>query len=402
MDILAVTDNLGNTGGAEISAQTIIRGLSHHTEVDEITVIGVESTDESRLDFGNANVVAVTPPERVQNLPVLAADLVVERLLAREIRAKSETVDVIHAHHRQSTLALSHVDTSSSTVTTIRDFWPTCPISTYNINGESCTGCGDRLDDCVTHNELVKFSEIGTKAYLLAKRRHQQPVISSVDCAVFIAQHIRERISESIDFPEETEVIHNPVSIEDEIEPIPGSSPTFVTASSLTRSKGIETAIRAVGQITDSFPSCRLIIFGDGPERDRLETIAEESAPDLIEFRGRVPSDEVYQTMAGATATIFPSIWEEPFGRITVESMMIGTPVIGSDVGGIAEIIDDGKTGLLFPPDRPALLADKLRMVIEDDELNEQLTRNGKDQSNRFQPERITEKYLELYHRITD
>ena len=46
MDILAVTDNLGNTGGAEISAQTIIRGLSYHTEVDEITVIGVEPTDE--------------------------------------------------------------------------------------------------------------------------------------------------------------------------------------------------------------------------------------------------------------------------------------------------------------------------------------------------------------------
>ena len=79
---------------------------------------------------------------------------------------------------------------------------------------------------------------------------------------------------------------------------------------------------------------------------------------------------------------------------------MIGTPVIGSDVGGIAEIIHDGETGLLFPPNRPALLADKLRMVIKDDELMKQLTRNGKNQSMRYQPERITEQYLDLYHRL--
>jgi glycosyltransferase involved in cell wall biosynthesis len=271
MDILAVTDNLGNTGGAEISAQTIIKGLSYHTEVDEITVVGVEPTDKSWLDFGNASVVSVTLPKRIHDLPALAKDLVIERLLAREIRSRSDSVDIIHAHHRQSTLALSHVDTSAQTITTIRDFWPTCPISTYNINGDRCTGCGDRLDDCVTHNELARFSEMGTKAYLLAKRRHQQPVISSLDCAVFIAQHIRERLSESIDFPAETQIIYNPVWIDEDINPTSPSSPTFVTASSLTRSKGIETAIRAVGHVVERYPSCQLIIFGDGPERDRLK-----------------------------------------------------------------------------------------------------------------------------------
>lgn len=400
MKVLAVTDNLANMGGAELSTQTIIRELSHHDDVDEISVIGVNEPNEHQLDFDNARVVPVNLPKHVHGLPALAADLVIKKLLAREIEAQSKSVDVIHAHHRRSALALSGLETSAKTIATVRDYWPVCPISTYSVAGERCTGCEERLDDCVTQNDLDGYSRIGTKTYLLAKRKHQRQVLSSVDCAVFIAKHLRDRMSDSVELPAQTQIVYNPVSIDTDIDPASLDFPTFVTASSLTKSKGVDTAIKAVGELADQHPSSQLIVFGDGPERGRLEQIAKVHATDSVEFRGRVPLSEVYRTMAGATATIFPSLWEEPFGRITVESMMLGTPVIGSDVGGIAEIIEDGTNGLLFPPGDSSNLKAKLRRITGEGELREQLSSKGRSHSRRFRPERIADDHMRAYSEI--
>ncbi|WP_435073292.1 glycosyltransferase family 4 protein [Halorubrum sp. HHNYT27] len=400
MKLLAVTDNLANVGGAELSAQTTISELSHRSDISEVTVIGVNSSSESNLDFGDAHVVPVNIPERVERLPALAADLIIKKLLAREIEAQSKSADLIHAHHRRSALALSGIETSAKTIATVRDYWPVCPISTYSVAGERCTGCEDRLDDCVTRNDLDGHSRTGTKAYLLAKRRHQRQVLSSIDCSVFIANHLRDRMSNSMELPPHTTVVYNPVSMDTDIESVSLPFPTFVTASSLTRSKGIETAIKAVGRLADRYPNCRLIVFGDGPDYERLDQVAETHAPNSIEFRGRVPTSNVYRTMAGATATIFPSLWEEPFGRITVESMMLGTPVIGSDVGGIAEIIEDGANGLLFPPGDSSNLAAKLRRITEEGDLRRKLSSKGRLHSRRFRPERIADDHISAYSGI--
>lgn len=397
MNLIAVTDNLANVGGAELSAQTIIKELCYHSDINNITVIGVDISSEPRLDFGDAQVVPVHIPEQVERLPALAADLIIKKLLAKEIKSQSKSADLIHAHHRRSALALSGIKTSARTIATVRDYWPVCPISTYSVAGERCTGCEDRLDDCISQNELDGHSRTGTKAYLLAKRKHQRQVLSSVDCAVFIANHLRDRMSNSMELPPQTTVVYNPVSMDTDIDPASLTFPTFVTASSLTKSKGIETAIRAVGSLTDQYPNCQLIIFGDGPDYNRLERVAGAYAPQSVEFRGRVPTSEVYNAIAGATATIFPSLWEEPFGRITVESMMLGTPVIGSNVGGIAELIDDGENGLLFSPGDFSDLEVRLREIIQEEKLRERLSSKGESFSRQFRPERIADNHVSVY-----
>ena len=397
MNLIAVTDNLANVGGAELSAQTIIKELCSRSDINNIKLIGVDIASESHLDFGDAQVIPVNIPEQVERLPALAADLIIKKLLAREIQDQNESADLIHAHHRRSALALSGIETSAKTIATVRDYWPVCPISTYSVAGERCTGCGDRLDDCISQNELDGYSRTGTKAYLLAKRKHQRQVLSSVDCAVFIANHLRDRMSNSMELPPQTTVVYNPVSMDTDIDPASLTFPTFVTASSLTKSKGIETAIRAVGSLTDQYPNCRLIVFGDGPDYDRLERVAGVHAPQSIEFRGRVPTSEVYDSIAGATATIFPSLWEEPFGRITVESMMLGTPVIGSDVGGIAELINDGVNGLLFSPGDSTGLEDRLQTIIQEEELRKRLSSKGESFSRQFRPERIADNHMAVY-----
>jgi glycosyltransferase involved in cell wall biosynthesis len=397
MHVLALTDHLGNVGGAEISARTILVGLADHEDVERVTVVGMDDPDVPRLDFNGVDVVPVDPPPAAGSLPDFAVDLLVEHRLARAAREYARDADVVHAHHRRSSLALTHLGVDTPTVATVRDYWPACPISIYHVGGERCTGCGDRLDDCVAHQGWDGLQEPAVKAYLLAKRRHQRPTLGAADCVVFIADHLRERLSGDVPLPERTEVIYNPVEIDADVDPVQFDGPTFVTASSLSESKGVGTAVRAMGRLTEVHPDADLVVFGDGPLRKELESLAADVAPGAVEFRGRVDQVEVYSAMAGATATVFPSVWDEPFGRITVESMMLGTPVVGSDVGGIAEVIEDGETGLLFPARDDAALSDALRRVSDDSDLRAALAAAGREASERFSLGAVTDQHVSLY-----
>jgi glycosyltransferase involved in cell wall biosynthesis len=227
-------------------------------------------------------------------------------------------------------------------------------------------------------------------------------VLDAADCVVFIADHLRERLSGDVPLPERTEVIYNPVEIDVDFQPIEFDRPTSVSASFLSESKGVGTAVRAMGRVTDEHPDAQLIVFGDGPLRGELESLAADVAPGAVEFRGRVDPSDVYAAMAGATATVFPSVWDEPFGRVMVESMMLGTPVVGSQVGGIAEVIEDGETGLLFPAEDEGVLAEKVRSLCRDDDLRGRITELARTATDRFQPEHGTRAHVECYRSLIE
>lgn len=402
MHVLGLTDHLSNVGGAEISARTILVGLADHEDVDRVTVIGVKDPTVSKLEFEGVDVIPVDPPPHSGSLPDFVVDLIIERRLACAARSHASDADVIHAHHRQSALGLARLDPATPTVATVRDFWPICPISIYHIDGQRCTGCEDCLDDCVAHQGWDGFAESGVKMYLLAKRRHQRPVLAAFDSTIFIADHIRERLTGAVKFPEHTGMIYNPVEVDNKVEPAQFHSPTFVTASSLSESKGIETVIRAMPDVIETLPDAKLIVFGDGPRREELESLAAELETEAIEFRGRVDPSDVYASMAGATATVFPSVWDEPFGRVTIESMMLGTPVVGSDVGGIAEIIDNERTGLLFPPEDVTTLSRKLCTLAQNKRLREDIVSSAKAASRRFRTDRATESHINHYQSLVE
>jgi len=259
------------------------------------------------------------------------------------------------------------------------------------------TGCDDRLDDCVAYQGWDGPAEPAVKRYLLAKRRYNRRGLEGADAAVFIADHLRGTVGASLALPDRTTRIYNPVSVSLDPSTGPPAEPTFVTASSLTREKGVETAIRAVGAVDGA----RLEVFGDGPLSAELRTLAAEVAPNTV-FHGRVDPQQVYETMRGATATVFPSLWAEPFGRITVESMALGTPVVGSAVGGIAEVIDGGETGLLYPAGDADALADRLRTLAADPDTCQRLSSAGVEATTAFEPAAIVDGHLALYRDLID
>lgn len=399
MHVLAIADYLNNVGGAELSTRTIVAGLARDEAIEEVTVVGVDVDGQPRLDFGDASVIPVTVSPRVRGGPDYVADLVVERQLARAVRERLPETDVVHAHHRRSALALARLDTEPPKVATIRDYWPICPISTYHVDGEQCSGCDDRLGDCVSYQGWTGMKGLAARPYLLGKRRHQRPAVTRMDRLVFIADHLRGTVTADLESTPASSVIYNPV----EVDTVAGSAerpngPKFVTASTLTQDKGVDTVIRAFESVKKDLPTARLHVFGDGPLREELESLAVDfGVSSSITFHGRAEPATVYDKIRSATATVFPSRWNEPFGRITVESMMLGTVVVGSDVGGIAEVIEDGETGLLFPPGDDAALASQLLRLADDDALRGRISAAARSIADQFTPAAVTDQHVALY-----
>ena len=144
---------------------------------------------------------------------------------------------------------------------------------------------------------------------------------------------------------------------------------TFVFAGRLTRQKALGTAIDAVARV----PGARLLIVGDGPERRDLERRAHEAGLDgRVSFRGAVPWAEALAALAGATAAVLPSDWEN-LPHAAVEALALGTPVVATAVGGVPEVVRDGENGLLVPAGRSDELAAALARLLEDGALRARL-----------------------------
>jgi D-inositol-3-phosphate glycosyltransferase len=149
--------------------------------------------------------------------------------------------------------------------------------------------------------------------------------------------------------------------------------------------KGVDNVIRSLSRIqTDK--NVKLVIVGGEtdnpgnsltPEQARLMQIArEEGVEDQLIFTGRKGRDVLKYYYAAADIFV-TTPWYEPFGITPLEAMACGTPVIGSNVGGIKYSVKDGVTGYLVPPKNPQALADKISILVNDDILLSQMQINS-------------------------
>ncbi len=117
----------------------------------------------------------------------------------------------------------------------------------------------------------------------------------------------------------------------------------FFFVGRLHKTKGVHILLEAARKT-----GLKVVIAGDGPDRQELQRQA--GAMTNIEFLGSTPNDRVLEYMRKATAVVVPSVWWEPFGMVAIEPQGLGTPVIASNTGGLAELVIHGKTGLLVTP----------------------------------------------------
>jgi len=171
--------------------------------------------------------------------------------------------------------------------------------------------------------------------------------------------------------------------------------------------KGYEYLIMAMEKVVKKISGVKLVLIGFGPEENRLKKLtADIDLSDKIIFIKGVERDEINAYFASSDIFVLPSISRkdgstEGFGLSLIEAMASGVAVIGSEVGGIVDIIKDGDTGLLTKEKDPDSLAEKILLLAGDSELRKRLGEKGRVYvKENFNWTKTGEKFYDFYKKI--
>jgi len=173
----------------------------------------------------------------------------------------------------------------------------------------------------------------------------------------------------------------------------------------ITRQKGVPVLLRAAASLD---PAAQLVLCAGQPDTPELAAEVESLVADLRRSRSGViwipemlPKRAVIQLLSHATVFACPSLYE-PLGIVNLEAMACATAVVGSAVGGIPEVVSDGETGLLVPPDDPAALAVALNALVGDPARAAAMGRAGRERAvAEFGWQAIAAQTAALYKELT-
>jgi phosphatidylinositol alpha-mannosyltransferase len=158
--------------------------------------------------------------------------------------------------------------------------------------------------------------------------------------------------------------------------------------------KGLDVLLRAFAKLERR--DAVLWVAGEGPQTAALAA----SAPDNVEWLGRISDRELAGRLRTAAVFCAPSLHGESFGVVLLEAMAAGTPVIASDIAGYRDVARDGREAVLVPGGDAAALADGLRKVLDDTTLAGRLVEAGTARAAGFSMERLAGRYVELYENL--
>jgi starch synthase len=187
--------------------------------------------------------------------------------------------------------------------------------------------------------------------------------------------------------------------------------PSVVFVGRITRQKGLAHLVAAAHRIDSD---AQVVLCAGAPDTPEIAAeieaaVAELSAarPGVVWVRGMLPTTDVRQILSAATVFVCPSVYE-PLGIVNLEAMACGTAVVASDVGGIPEVVDDGKTGLLVHYDEHGVdefrtgLADAVNALLADTDRAAAMGAEGRARAEReFSWQQAAARTVEIYRGLT-
>ncbi len=314
--------------------------------------------------------------------------------------------DIVHLHniyHHLSPSILQPLTVSGvASVMTLHDFKLACPTYLFLDDGEVCEAC---LDGHFYHAAVRKCKGGSLAASTLCAVEstfHRATKVYARVCLFISPSHFNARkMTEAGVFPDRIRQLNNFVETKDILPKYaPGGKVVF--ASRVSYEKGLDVLIEAIARLG---PAVRLDVAGDGPDRPKLEKFAAQMAPNQVRFLGHLPKPAVLDLIGQAAVVAIPSRCYENQPNGVLEAFACGVPVVGSNHGGIAELVDSGIDGLLIPPNDPDALAWGLRTLLSDPVRCLLLGRAGREKVERaFAPTRhlagLESLYLEAIQQI--
>jgi len=242
----------------------------------------------------------------------------------------------------------------------IQNYRTSCAGAYLLRDGNVCEKCiGAAFPIAAIQHRCYRGSRLGSAilATTIALHRWKRTWHNAVDLILCPSKISKQKLIESGMPGEKITVKLNSLDFDPGMGRGTGGFAVFV--GRLSPEKGLDTLVDA-WKTDSALPILKII--GDGPLATMVQ--AAQAADTRIQWLGRKPIPELLEIVGQANCLVMPSVWYETFGRTTVEAFAKGTPVVGSRIGGTAEIIDEGKNGWLFTPGNAQELASKVKMAM--------------------------------------
>lgn len=277
---------------------------------------------------------------------------------------------------------------------------------TFGRLAGSLTGTPAMVQVISHHSE---FTARGFPPYVELAYRVLAP---STSRALAISPSVKEFAVQHMGFaPEDVEVLYYPLPSHSFAEPTPESvtelrerlgiaadDPVIGAVTRFHPVKGIRYLVEAFARLSREYPRARLILVGQGPEEERLRRqVRELGVERQVVFAGFQRDVQRYVKLF--SVSVVPSL-EEGFGLVALESLALGIPVVASRLGGLPDVVDHGKTGLLVEPADPDAITAGIARILGDRDLHRLMSEAGPAAAQRYSLDgyagRLTEIYQEL------
>ncbi len=157
------------------------------------------------------------------------------------------------------------------------------------------------------------------------------------------------------------------------------------------------TLLRAMRDVTAS----KLLLVGEGPQRADLESFTSENRLQNVKFLGHREGEELKSLVAHSKFVVVPSEWYDNSPLVIYESFALGKPVIGAAIGGIPELVEHEKTGLIFKPGDEKTLSEKINFLLSHPELIKVYGMNARARAEKeFSPRFHYRRMVGLYRQL--
>ena len=309
--------------------------------------------------------------------------------------------DIVHLNNFQRQLSASIIKPIKKRnipiVFTAHDLQAICPaIVMLDSQRQICEKClNGKYINCVK-NKCIKNS--GLKSILGTVEakyyRYKKIYINKIDKIITPSEFYKLKLIQD-GIPENNiEAVHNFIDMDNYNVEVEDDGYAFYFGR-LIKEKGIFTLLEAVKGLKDK----KLLIAGDGPDLEKIkEYLNKNNMQENVKLLGYIDSDKVKEYVRKSRFIIVPSIWYENCPYSVLETLAIGKPIIGSNLGGIPELVKNNESGLIYTYNKPKELQEKMRVLFENKELADELGKNAKQiAKEEYSKESYYNKIINIY-----
>lgn len=308
--------------------------------------------------------------------------------------------DIVHFHNTFPLLSPSVYSAcrkaGAAVVQTLHNYRLICPNGLLFRDGAPCEDCIGRtppLPGVIHACYGGSRAQSAVTAAMLTGHRLRGTWCEDIDVYIALTEFSRRKLTQGGLAAEK--VVVKPNFIDPAPDPGPPGGDFFLFAGRLDEGKGVKTLLKAW---TSSSSPAPLRIAGNGALLGDVNEAMIESP--MIEHLGQIDRTSLIDQMQQSRALVFPSQWYENFPVTLVEAFACGLPVIVSRIGAMAEIVDDGRTGLLFNPGDPEDLRAKVRWAWEHpDELDRMGSEARREYEAKYTGDENYRQLMEIYDR---